>query len=212
MSRSRRDFPAILALAATLPLLSAGGCCTFTRLWCGPDDSRWISRSFRTPKKALSTFLEAIRRDQPKVIYDCLGEDFKRRQNLPGPMHAALGWQKIKEQTPAIHLLGTAAIKPHDPETPDRRSFTLSVSGHLIKIELLRQAFVELRYEEGPGMVVPEGVYVSSLAHHLRTQQASTDFVIQPPPKLGIPADLRVDQIHEITAGHDWKIHVIEEL
>ncbi len=70
-----------LALLAVILALPAPGCCTLARLFCGPDDSEWVQIDYKTAPAALATFMEAIRRDDCRVIYDSLGEALKRRQD-----------------------------------------------------------------------------------------------------------------------------------
>ena len=95
---------ALLALCLAFP---APGCCTLARLFCGPDDSEWVQISFRTPRGALATFKEAVRRDNCQVVYDSLGEDLKTRMDL-GLLEACVAWEKLKDEYTGLHLLGYA--------------------------------------------------------------------------------------------------------
>ena len=93
---------AILALVLALP---ASGCCSLARLFCGPDDSEWVQIDYRTPRAGLATFMEAVRRDDCRVIYDSLAETFKQRHSL-GLFEGCLFWERLKEAQSGLHLLG----------------------------------------------------------------------------------------------------------
>jgi len=67
--------PAAAALCALSVTLT--GCCSISRAFCGPDTSAWISVDLSTPELAARTLLEALRRDEPEVVYDALSDELR---------------------------------------------------------------------------------------------------------------------------------------
>lgn len=61
-----------LPLAAVALLLPLSGCCSLSRLFCGPDKSPWVPIDYSTPEATVRVLLEAIRRDEPSVVYESL--------------------------------------------------------------------------------------------------------------------------------------------
>lgn len=121
------------------------------RLFCGPDDSRWVQIDFATPQKAVATLLEAIRRDRSDVIADCLGQELKRRYHF-GALEFQVAWQQMREQITGLHLLGYAEVgAPVAPPTATAATFVVEASGHRIQIDLVREGYREVRYR------LPEG-------------------------------------------------------
>jgi hypothetical protein len=100
-----RAWPVVLACC------SLSGCCTLARLFCGPDTSPWVHRSFRTSREALATFLEAVRREDKGVIYECLGDRLKESLGLTGRIEVDFAYEKLKEQVTGLHLLGYARVE-----------------------------------------------------------------------------------------------------
>lgn len=143
----------LLVLAATAVPMS--GCCSLARLFCGPDRSEWVSVDFRSPELAVRTFLEALRRDNATVAYECLSDGFRSNLKIDESM-TRLIWPKIREQNPGLHLAGYAdvAAPTIDPRNPDRASVLLNVEGTEIGIRLVRQCHWEVRYRR-PGDDIP---------------------------------------------------------
>jgi hypothetical protein len=147
-----RRFSLLVLAATALPLT---GCCSLARLFCGPDRSPWVSVDFQSPELAVRTFLEALRRDNATVAYECLSESFRTRLGIDESM-TRLIWPKIREQNPGLHLAGYAdvAAPTIDPKNPDRAGVLLNVEGTEIGLNLVRQFHWEVRYQR-PGDDVP---------------------------------------------------------
>jgi len=136
-----------LLCVSAMPL---AGCCSIARAWCGPDKSPWVSVDFSTPELATRTLLEALRRDEPQIVYDALSDGLRRELNLDG-LSLELAWQKIKEQYPYLHVAGYAQV-PAATVGPggDTATLTVDVEGTPLEIALVRQTYWELRYRR-PG-------------------------------------------------------------
>ncbi|MCR9245480.1 MAG: hypothetical protein NXI31_10640 [bacterium] len=141
---------ALLALLALAPGLTLSGCCTMARLFCGPDKSGWVQESYETPKKTVATLLEAIKRDEPGVIYRCLSAGFRRANKLDS-VSGAVGWQLLREQTPGLHLAGYAEITEPVRIADNGATFELDVEGRTLRIDLVRESFRELQYRRPDG-------------------------------------------------------------
>lgn len=207
---SRRPFRQRFLPALTSAVLagSLGGCCTLARLWCGPDRTRWVPISFETPAAALATFQEAVRRDAPLEIYRSLSEGFKRRLGVGGAVEAAVAWRKITEETTGVHLLGTAQVSEPVSLASDRVRYVLSVAGHRLAVELVRQEYLSFRYVEN-GDEIPAGLYVADLSRYLRVQGRT--FSIRAPADLQLPENLPLERLREVGAGVEWKVDALEE-
>jgi hypothetical protein len=155
-----RRFSLLVLAATALPLT---GCCSLARLFCGPDQSPWVSVDFRSPELAVRTFLEALRRDNATVAYECLSGRFRESLGIDESM-TRLIWPKIREQNPGLHLAGYAdvAAPTIDPENLDRAGVLLNVEGTEIGIHLVRQCHWEVRYRR-PGDEIPAEVRNASV-------------------------------------------------
>jgi hypothetical protein len=206
MSPSQRHF------VTTALLLANAGCCTMARLFCGPEQDRWVSVGFTTHRAALDTLLEAIRRDNSDVVFRCLSEDFKRRWQVLGRVEAAVVWERLKDEVTGIHLLGYADV--HGPELPadSRARYVLEVAGHRIGVELVRQAYWEVVREDADGPF-EDGEYVRDLAPYLSIRpsedQRSVQVLVAPPP-LDPPLDTAA--LVRVGVGTEWKVDAIERL
>lgn len=136
-------------LLALAPCLLLNGCCSLARLFCGPDDSRWVSVSYDTPRDGVATLLEAIRRDAPDVVYSCLSAGFRRANNLDS-VAAQIAWERLKEQVPGLHLAGYAEIP--EPRLADNgATFVIDVEGYRLQIDLVRESYRQLVYSRPNG-------------------------------------------------------------
>ncbi|MCK5943799.1 MAG: hypothetical protein KAI24_17575 [Planctomycetes bacterium] len=135
---------------SALPL---GGCCSIARAWCGPDRSPWVSVDFSTPERAVRTLLEALRRDQPEVVYDALSDDLRDRMGFDG-MTLELAWPQVKERYPYLHVAGYADV-PAATVRDNEAVVQVDVEGNRLAIGLVRQCYWELRYQR-PGENVPD--------------------------------------------------------
>jgi len=144
--------PLSLVAAALLPL---GSCCSLSRFFCGPDRTPWVSVEFDSPAKAVKTLLEAIRRDEPEVVYLCLSTDYRRRLGLDAAT-VQLAWQRIREANPGLHVVGYAEVPAPKLHGPEHASMSLDVEGRQVDIHLVRQSYWELRYQRTAAMMGQE--------------------------------------------------------
>ena len=107
--------PQTLGLVA---LLATSGCCDLAAFFCGPDQSPWVRISYQTHREALATFMEAVKRDNVRLICESLSPRYKEELGIPGCFEAALVWEKIVEQTPEAHMLGRADVEGPEVLSP----------------------------------------------------------------------------------------------
>lgn len=162
MLRMRPLTLSLLCLSA-LPL---SGCCSIARAWCGPDTSPWVSVDFRTPELATRTLLEALRRDEPQIVYDALSDDLRTQMGING-MALELAWTKIKEQYPYLHVAGYAEVPAARVDAAgSTATLTVDIEGTLLEIGLVRQTYWELRYQR-PNKDLTPAQRDAQVAHRL---------------------------------------------
>jgi hypothetical protein len=140
---------ALQALAVTAVLSPLSGCCSLARLFCGPDSSAWIQIDYSTPERTVHVLLEAVRRDNPQVVYESLAEEYRADLKLDRTS-AQVAWQQLKDQTPGLHLLGYATVPPPTRLADDGATFVLDVEGRTLRIDLVRESFWEIAYRRPP--------------------------------------------------------------
>ena len=200
----------ILALIGlTLP---PGGCCTMARLFCGPDDSRWISESYASPEAALATFQESLRRADRRALLRCLAESYRQRHELE-TLSIEIAWRKLTERIPGLHLLGTAEIEEQAVLPDGRRTAVLAVAGHRLLVTLARRSSWELRWTGADGATIEDGAYVPALdplliASH-EPEAGRTRIAITLPP-----IDGRVDPqtLTHAALVVEWKVEDLEPI
>ena len=145
-----------LAAAGLFAALPLQGCCSVARAWCGPDETPWVSVEFRTPELAARTLLEALRRDDPQVVYDALADDLREQLGLDG-LGVELAWPKIRAHYPYLHVAGYAKVPPATV-SPDgaTASVVVSLEGRRLELALVRQTYWELRYRRPGADLSPE--------------------------------------------------------
>lgn len=141
MLRMRRIILTVTALLA-LPLQS---CCSLTRLFCGPDKSEWVSVRFDTPELTVRTFLEALRRDDPGVVYQCLSEPLRNSLGVDQDTTTMI-WPLLRDKIPGLHLAGYATVADATRSGADMASIDLDIEGQSLKLQLVRQCHWEVRY------------------------------------------------------------------
>lgn len=208
-----------LLCVSALPL---AGCCSIARAWCGPDKSPWISVEFRTPELATRTLLEALRRDEPEVVYDALSDDLRNELGING-MALELAWTRIKEQYPYLHVAGyadvpAAAISPKGTTA----TITVTVEGNPLEVGLVRQTYWELRYQRPGEDLTPEqrdarvGRRLDNLAGTVEIQidaEAEDDrsFVSLKPQSaahFGVD-EIPVANVDSLGVFHAWKVRTL---
>lgn len=131
-----------LALLAALPL---GGCCSFARFFCGPDRTPWISVDYASPESAVRTMLEALRRDDPDIVYESLSDGYRQRHGLD-LMSVQVFWQRFRDANPGLHVAGYAQVPTAERPAADRAVVRLEVEGHRLEVQLVRQDSWLVRY------------------------------------------------------------------
>jgi hypothetical protein len=146
MHAMRSPAAAVLcAYAATLT-----GCCSISRAFCGPDTSAWVSVDLSTPELAARTLLEALRRDEPGVVYDVLADELREELGLDQGM-LELAWQKVRARYPYLHVAGYADVPPARVQDGGAAAaVVVAFGGERVKLDLVRQTYWELRYRR-PG-------------------------------------------------------------
>lgn len=150
----------LLAMALLLPL---SGCCSMARFFCGPDRTPWVSVDYTTPELAVRTLFEALRRDQPEIVYLSLSDDYRSRLDI-NSMTMQLAWPRILEQNPGLHVAGYATVPEAVRHGPDRATIRLDIEGSPVELQLVRQAKWEVRWRRPDGTPAEPGERITSLA------------------------------------------------
>ncbi len=195
------------ALALPLP-----GCCSLARLFCGPDRTPWVSVRFDTPEQAVQTLLEAIRRDEPEVVYLSLADEYRRRLGLDNAI-AQLAWARLREENPGLHVAGYATVPPPVRLVDDGATFELDVEGNRLVIDVVRQSFWEIRYRRANGTQGDDGAPIASWAPYATlTPVAGTDIETSElhlaPRRFeheGLET-LQLDQLEHVALTRRWKV------
>ncbi len=203
-----------LSLLVTLPALALSGCCSLARFWCGPDKTPWVQQRFDTPLAAARTLLEAIRRDDPEVVYLCLSDGYRKRLGVDG-MTAVIVWQRIREQNPGLHVAGYATVPTPRRTGEDRATVAVEVEGTTIELDFERQSYWEVRYTSGDGVPLEQGGATSFGARSLvaadpvrpEADDATTRVVVGPLVLVHDPeAPITVDALDHVALTRRWKV------
>lgn len=210
-----------LSLAASLvSLLPLTGCCTMARLFCGPDRTPWVPIAHDTARATLATFLEAVRRDDPLRVYQCLAPSYIRANDLDYQLVTAF-WERLCREVPA-HMLGYAEL----PAAPiriqdDGVTYAIEIEGRVLHIDLVRQSFWEVRYRapDGSPRETSRNLDFASLNGFVAVTPQPEDpadgtprsRVMLRPLEVEHPATkaLRLEDVDSVTVGREWKIAAI---
>ena len=96
-------------LCATLP---TAGCCSLSRLWCGPEDSPWVDRDLTSPDRAARTFLEAARREDFATLFGAMSTELKKEMGLDTTFEQTVAQKLLKEELPYLYVAGYADPGP----------------------------------------------------------------------------------------------------
>jgi hypothetical protein len=162
----RRSASLALSLLWLLPL---SGCCSFARFFCGPDRTPWISVDYSSPEKAARTLLEALRRDEPEVVYLSLSHDYRKRLGVDATT-VQLAWPKIRDANPGLHVAGYAEVPMAERVADDRAVMKLDVEGYPIELQLVRQAKSQVRWRRPNGTLAEAVEPLTSFAGYLRSE------------------------------------------
>ncbi|MGE3174526.1 MAG: hypothetical protein AB7O97_17985 [Planctomycetota bacterium] len=204
----------VAACCAALPLSS---CCTMARLFCGPDKSDWVPIAFDSPRATLTTFLEAVRRDDPGVVYSCLAGSFRRAHDFDAAMLTA-GWERLRQEVTGLHLLGYATVPAQPTVQQDRGvSYELEVEGHRLRIDLVRESYWEVRYRDPAGEVRETSRGLDDTLNGLVQVMADGEDPAEGTPRSRLLAAvrgvehpyidrLRLEDVDLLAIGREWKI------
>jgi len=202
--------------AVALPL---GGCCSLAQAWCGPERSAWISVDWGTPELATQTLLEALRRDDPEVVYEALADEMRGSLGVDG-LAVELAWSKIKAQYPYLHVAGYADV-PAASYGPNRDSayVTVEVGGLGLRIGLVREAYWELRYRRpGPDLTPQQrdarvgrklakldGAVTIALDEDAEDDRSLVSLTPQSATHFGVDT-IPVENVDAVGVFHVWKV------
>ncbi|MBL8754505.1 MAG: hypothetical protein JNK15_14470 [Planctomycetes bacterium] len=158
-----RRRPPLPALVAVLALVPTGGCCSLARLFCGPDKTPWVSVDFTTPERTVRTLLEALRRDDPEVVYECLSHGFRSQKGIDSAT-AQIVWPKIRAEAPGLHVAGYADVPTSQRLGPDRARIDLDIEGRALVVELVRQRATQVRWQRAGQAPMEKGAVVTDFA------------------------------------------------
>ena len=153
--------PPIRLAWSVLLLLPLSGCCAMARFFCGPDTTPWVSVRFETPRLAVMTLLEALRRDDPEIACLSFSLDYRRRLGVDMLTVVAL-WEQIREQNPGLHVAGYAEVPEPTRINADQAQVTIDVYGKQIEIQLVRESWWEVRYVRPNGTAGDDSEPVAS--------------------------------------------------
>lgn len=122
-----------------------GGCCSLSRLFCGPDRTAWVPQRYDTPRHTAQTLFEALRRDDPDVLYLCLDRSYRQRLGIDS-LTMRLAWERFREQNPGLHVAGYSEVPEPTRLHADRATVAIDVAGRAVELDLARRAYWELRY------------------------------------------------------------------
>lgn len=145
-------------------LMGLQSCCSLARVFCGPDRSAWVPQDFDTPRHTGQTFFEALRREDPEVLFLCLAPTYRHRLGITDSMVARLAWERFREQNPYLHVAGYTEVPEPSRLDPDHATVIVDAVGEPVEIDFVRLAQWELRFQVPGGPPLEEGGYLRSFA------------------------------------------------
>lgn len=189
------------SLVLLAPLLLQG-CCA---LFCGGEPKPLVPLSYRTADEALATLLAAIANNDARRIYESLSPALKAERRIDG-LSFVLGWERLREQEPYLHLAGEAEVVDRRTPAADRREYLLSAYGQRFQVGFVRRAYWEVgfRTSDGGDRV---GDYIDDAGFTKR--------ILASRPEEGrLVLELRSDELEGLPAAaidrvelaHEWKV------
>ena len=209
--------PSRLALSVLL-LMPLSGCCTLARFFCGPDTTPWVSVRFETPRLAVSTLLEALRRDDPEIVCLSFSQAYMKRLKVDMTT-IVVAWPRVREENPGLHVAGYAEVPEPTCRDADHARVTIDVVGHQVEIELVRECWWEVRYTRPNGTPGEPSGLVSSFDGWARVEKIEDPnhdcSVLDVRPLAfnheGVP-ELTLADIEHVALTHKWKIDNVRQL
>jgi hypothetical protein len=204
-----RSWLSLAALALTLP---QAGCCSLARLFCGPDRTPWVSVDYSTPERAVRTLLEALRRDEPEIVYLSLTDDCRREMKLDNAT-VKLIWPEFREQNPYLHVAGYAEVPPVTRTSPDRAEVVLDIEGHRLQVRLRRELFRGLRWTRTNGTPADPGDRPETMQAVLRVDvddEGDTPISTIAPSPWQAPVAVPIDALEFAGIEAKWRIDALK--
>jgi len=196
-----------------LSVVPLSGCCNLALLMCGPDTSQWVSVSYATHREALATFMEAIRRDHERVIYETMSDRFKERYGIVGSIETAIAWRKIKSEITGVHLVGSAEVSEAEIVSPDQVRYVLEISSYRFQVAVGRYAYVAVHFEVDGTPGVDERYLDPGVAPDVAiTGDDITSDVELTIHQTGLPAGTDRHDLTLVAGGYEWKIDDLRQL
>jgi hypothetical protein len=207
------------ALVAALPL---GGCCSFARFFCGPDRTPWISVDYTSPEDAVRTMLEALRRDDPDIVYESLSDGYRQRHGLD-LMSVQVFWERFRDANPGLHVAGYAKVPTAERPAADRAVVRLEIEGHRLEVQLVRQDSWLVRYARPQvpgGEPTPPGKAshrIESFAGFVRVEadgdpeDEQSRVLVAPLRVRHAGVELTTDAIEAVALQRVWKIADLQQ-
>jgi hypothetical protein len=189
-----------------------------SRWFCGPDRTGYTTIAFDSPSDCLATFLGAVRRADPAVVYRCLDSAFVQERGLDGILVEA-AWERLSDETPQLHLLGHAQLgKDNLLVAGDHARALFRLAGAALQVDLIRRPYWEIRYRTADGRSQEHSALMdeADLCMRLKIEERGRDPIddvpqsnvrIGPLPLLhpGLEA-FTVAQLDSVAMGREWKI------
>lgn len=204
----------LAALAAGL-----GGCCSLSRMFCGPDSSPWISQRFDSPRATVMTLFEALRRDDPEALFLCLSREYRRGElGIEDSMVMKLAWDRFREANPYLHVAGWTEVPEPRRLDADHATVALDVVGEPVEIDLRRAAFWEVRYQVPGGPPGDKSGALRSFAE--RAQISELDDRADPTSRLMVaPFEFEhgvdpvpLEAVEHVALTRRWQVTAIRRL
>ncbi len=169
----------------------------------------------------MATFLEAVRRDRPDVVYGCLSESLCKERGLDGMVMAA-AWDRLREQTPGLHLLGFATVPLQAVQKGAGICvYEIQAEDTRLTFELVRENYWELRYAGTDGRVRESSTRLDEASYQalVLAEPAAPDPIDDlPQTRVGLAQRTTVHPgVHALSQsgveglglGREWKIAAI---
>lgn len=194
-------------------VLPLSGCCSLARLFCGPDRSPWISVDYSTPELAVRTLLEAIRRDEPEIVYQSLSSDYRQRLQVD-QITMLLAWPRLRDANPGLHVAGYATVPPARRLSPDRAEILLAIEGTPFEVQLRRERRQEMRWTRPNGTPAEPSrsvtTFVGAITLEPDEEHDRTLVTLAPLALPGSIANPPPDEIEFLGIEAKWKVDLLQ--
>jgi hypothetical protein len=123
-----------------------------------------VPQRFDTPQRTAQTLFEALRRDDPEVLFLCLDRTYRRRLGIDDSMIMRLAWDRFREQNPNLHVAGYTEVPEPTRLDADHATVAVDIVGQLVDMDFVRLSYWELRYRRPNGTQGDDGAQLRSFA------------------------------------------------